>query len=111
MASEHAGGTGRLVTGASSHHRSRDRGCLRYRPDLVPCLAGPPNKPPPPAAAAEPWRPGSRMQCPADGHRGLVMGGERKVLWVVLIVAGGLLGLVVLGMVLAYIGLWEGLFR
>jgi hypothetical protein len=39
------------------------------------------------------------------------MDGVRKVLWVVLIVAGGLLGLVVLGMVLAYFGLWERLFR
>jgi hypothetical protein len=51
------------------------------------------------------------MQCPSDGHRGLVMGGERKVLWAVLIVAGGLVGLVVLGVVLAYFGLWEWLFR
>jgi len=40
-----------------------------------------------------------------------VMGSERKVLWIVSIGAGVLLGLAVLGMVLAYLGLWEWFFR
>src|SRR5262245_60098633 len=44
-------------------------------------------------------------------RKGWAMGGERKVLWIVLIVAGVLLGLPVLGMVLAYFGLWERFFR
>jgi hypothetical protein len=39
------------------------------------------------------------------------MGGERKGLWLVLILPGVLIGLAVLGMVVAYLGLWERIFR